>query len=93
MASCSLEIPAKIKNTSGLPKAISSLMTDFLILAEHLNNAVQILRNAKSGLEYRYVMDEVKSALEPIYQYKNKKDLGKELLVETSIIGNIDAVS
>lgn len=68
-------------------------MADFLILAEHLNNAVQILRNAKSGLEYRYVMDEVKSALEPIYQYKNKKDLGKELLVETSIIGNIDAVS
>jgi hypothetical protein len=36
-------------------------------------------------------MDEVKSVLEPIYQYKNKKDVGKELLVETSIIGNIDA--
>jgi hypothetical protein len=48
-----LEIPAKIKNTSGLPKGISSLMADFLILTEHLNNAVQILRNAKSGLEYR----------------------------------------
>lgn len=85
-----LEISAKIKNATGLPVGISNLMADFHILAEHLNSAVQILRNAISGRDYRYVMDEVKSALEPISKYENKKDLGKELLVETSIIGNID---
>jgi hypothetical protein len=86
-----LEIPAKISNASGLPVGISSLMIDVRLLAEHLNNAVQILRNAKSSLDYRHVMDEVKSALEPISKYKNRQDLGKELLVETSIIGNLDA--
>jgi len=36
-------------------------------------------------------MNEVKSALEPISKYKNEQDLGKELFVETSIIGNIEA--
>lgn len=35
-------------------------------------------------------MDEVKSALDAIRNYSNKRDLGGELLVETSIIGNID---
>jgi hypothetical protein len=35
-------------------------------------------------------MDEVKTSLDAIRNYPNKKDLGKELLVETSIIGNVD---
>jgi hypothetical protein len=65
-----LEIPAKIKNATGLPVGISNLMADFRILIDHLHNAVQILRNAKSGRDYRHVMDEVKSALEPISKYE-----------------------
>jgi hypothetical protein len=63
----------------------------FAPLAENLNNAVQVLRNAKSGGDYIQVMNEVKSALDAISKYKKKRDLGKDLLVETSIIGNIDA--
>ena len=65
-------------------------MNDLYTLVEHLNIAVDDLRNARSGPDYRHVMDEVKSSLDTIRRYQNKKDLGRELLVETSIICNID---
>ncbi|MFL6495389.1 MAG: hypothetical protein ACJ703_03070, partial [Nitrososphaera sp.] len=57
---------------------------------EHLTRAVEVLRDAKTGFEYRHVMDEVKSALDAIRNYSNRKDLGRELLVDTGIIGNVD---
>jgi hypothetical protein len=85
-----LEIPDVIKKTTGLPPGISGLQSDLYLLAEHLNSAVEVIRNAKTGYDYRHVMDEVKSSLDSIRNYKNKNDLGKELLVETGIIGNTD---
>jgi len=36
-------------------------------------------RDAKSGYDYRYGMDEVKSTVDALRDYSNKKDLGKEL--------------
>ncbi len=85
-----LELPATIKSSSAFPSGIAGIMNDLYTLVEHLKIAVDDLRNARSGPDYRHVMDEVKSSLGTIRRYQNKKDLGKELLVETSIIGNID---
>jgi hypothetical protein len=85
-----IEIPETIRKATGLPPGISGLRNDLYSLIEHLSSAVEVLRNAKTGYDYRHVMDEVKSALDSLRNYKNKSDLGKELLVETSIIGNID---
>jgi hypothetical protein len=85
-----LDLPSTIKSSSALPSGIAGIMKDLYTLVEHLNIAVDDLRNARSGPDYRHVMDEVKSSLDTIRRYQNKKDLGRELLVETSIIGNID---
>jgi hypothetical protein len=88
-----LEIPDVVKNATGLPSGIAGLQSDLYPLVDHLNSAVDVLRDAKAGYDYRHVMVEVKSSLDSIRNYHNKKDLGKELLVETSIIGNVDPLA
>ena len=85
-----LEIPDIIRKATGLPSGIAGLQNDLYSLVEHLSNAVEVLRNTKIGYDYRHIMDEVKSSLDSIRNYNNKKDLGKELLVETGIIVNIN---
>ena len=87
-----LEVSERIRKSEQaavLLSGINGIMHDLHTLVDHLYNAVEVLRNAKTGYEYRHVMDEVKTALEAIRNYVNKKDLGKEIFVETSIIGNI----
>jgi hypothetical protein len=86
-----LEISNTIKTASDLPAGISGLKNYLYSLVDHLNTAVHILRNAKSDSDYRQVMDRVKSSLDTIRKYSNKKDLGKELLIYTGIIRNIDS--
>jgi hypothetical protein len=86
-----LEMPIAIKKAAGLPTGIGRLAADLFTLEEHLNNAVDVLRNARTSYDYRHVMDEVKTALENIAAYPSKRELGKELLVQTSVISNVDS--
>jgi hypothetical protein len=86
-----LEIPSSIVNAQGLPQGISGLMNDLKTLVEHLTAATRIMRESNSSEGYRHVMDEVKSSLDTLRNYPNKKDLAKEILVQTGIIGNTDA--
>jgi hypothetical protein len=86
-----LEIPdIIIRKAPEFPSGIAGILNEVYSLVKHLNSAVEVLRNAKTGSDYRHVMDEVKSSLDSIRDPQNKKELGKELLVETSIIGNVD---
>ena len=86
-----LEIPSSIMNAQGLPPGISGLMNDLKDLVRHLAEAISIMRESNSSENYRHVMDEVKSSLDSIRNYSNKRDLAKEILVQTGVIGNIDA--
>jgi hypothetical protein len=86
-----LEVSNIIKTAADLPAGISGLKNYLYSLVDHLNTAVHVLRNAKSDSDYRQVMDQVKSSLDAIRKYSNKKDLGKELLIQTRIIDNIDS--
>jgi hypothetical protein len=70
-----LEIPNTIKKAAGLPTGIGGLTADLFTLEEHLNNAADVLRNARTSYDYRHVMDEVKTALENIAAYPNKREL------------------
>lgn len=90
-----LEISPAIKKAQGLPhglpQGISGLMNDLQTLVEHLAAATRIMRESSSSEDYRHVMDEVKSSLDSLRNYPNKKDLAKEVLVQTGVIGNIDS--
>lgn len=86
-----LEIPdIIIRKAPELPPGIAGTLNGLYSLVEHLNSAVEVLRDAKTGSNNRHVMDEVKSSFDSIRDLQNKKELGKELLVETGIIGNVD---
>ena len=87
-----LQIPSAITTLSSLPSGICGLLTDLRTLINSLKSAINVIRNPRSTTDYRQVMDQVKTSLDSIRSYLpgHKKDLGREIFIDTGAIVNID---
>ncbi|MGB6531166.1 MAG: hypothetical protein WBF33_23910 [Candidatus Nitrosopolaris sp.] len=87
-----LKIPASIASSTNLQSGTKGLAGHLNTLVTSLSIAVGILRNAGTNLEYRQVMEHVKTSTNTIFQYvnQNKENLAKELFIDTGVISDID---
>lgn len=89
-----LIVPTSLTSHSNLPPGINAVLTDLGTLVSNLNNAVNVLRNPRSTNDYRQVMDQVKTSVESLRSYannlSNKKNLAKEIFLDTGVLTDID---
>lgn len=86
------QIPASVTSSPNLPSGINGLVVHLNTLVSSLSNAVDILRHAQTDVDYRQVMEQVKTSTNTIFQhiYQNKANLAKELFIDTGVIRDIN---
>lgn len=83
-------IGEQINNQNKLSNELQSFYQELDICISNLEIAVKEFRNSNSINGYKLTMVNIKSALDSIRKYSNKKQLGKTILIDNGIIGNID---
>ncbi len=90
IAELALDMPRLMGTTPNLPPGISALKQDLQLLTSNLKTAVASLRNAGTSDDLRAVMAHIRTPLDSILTFQSKKDLAKELYVDTGIIRDVD---
>lgn len=83
-------IGEKIDNQTNVSNELDSFYQDLNICVSNLELAVKEFRNSNSINGYKLTMVNIKSALDSIRKFSDKKQLGKILLIDNGIVGNID---
>ncbi|MEW5840982.1 MAG: hypothetical protein AB1753_08260 [Thermoproteota archaeon] len=90
IAELALDMPQLLSTIPNLPPGISALKQDLPLLTSNLKTAVASFRNAGTADDLRAVLAHIRTPLDSILTFQNKKDLAKELYVDTGIIQDVD---
>ena len=90
IAELALDTPQLLTTAHSLPPGMSALSLDLQLLTSSLKAAVTSLRNASTSDDFRAVMAHIRTPIDSILKFQNKKDLAKELYVDTGILQDVD---